>query len=208
MVPPSLVGVGAALLGHDLVEQEQERGGGVDRHRGGDDGLVDAVHQAAHVVERRDGDTGAPDLAEGAGIVRIEAELGGQVEGDAEAGLAAGEQQTVALVALLGGGHAGVLAHGPAAAPVHGRVDAAGVGEDARIGQIPGRLRRAVDRLDGDSRIGFVGRGWRDHGVPTRTSSGAGWSAGEFSSRDDATGGLHGRKGSRKGGGVRRRRAP
>ena len=130
--------VGAALLGHDLVEEEQQGCGRVDRHRGGDDGLVDAVHQAAHVVQRRDGDTGAPDLAEGAGIVRIEAELRGQVEGDAQAGLTAGKQQPVPLVALLGGGHPGVLAHGPAAAPVHRRVDAAGVGKDTGIGQIPG----------------------------------------------------------------------
>jgi hypothetical protein len=38
------------------------------------------------------------------------------------------EQVVVAAVGLLGGAHAGVLAHGPEAAAVHGGLDAAGVG--------------------------------------------------------------------------------
>ena len=36
MVPPSLAGVHALLLGHQLVEQQQDGGGGVDGHRRGD----------------------------------------------------------------------------------------------------------------------------------------------------------------------------
>ena len=139
-----LGGIGALFLGDDLVHQEEERGGGVDRHRGGDRRLVDAVEEAAHVVEGADGDADAADLAEGAGIVGIDAELGGEVEGDAEAGDAALEEELVAPVGFLGGGEPGVLAHGPGAGAVHGGVDAAGVGEVAGI-------RRAAESCPGAS---------------------------------------------------------
>ena len=58
--------------------------------------------------------------------VRVVAHLGRQVEGDRQPGLALLEQVAEALVGLLGGREAGVLAHRPEPAAVHRRLDAAG----------------------------------------------------------------------------------
>ena len=77
------------------------------------------------------------DLAFGLGRVRVVAHLGRQVEGDREAGLALLEQVAEALVGLLGGGEAGVLAHRPEAAAVHRRLDAAGERVLARAARGP-----------------------------------------------------------------------
>jgi hypothetical protein len=61
-------------------------------------------------------------------IVGIEADLGRQVEGDVEAGLAVGDQVLEALVGVGRITEAGVLAHGPRLLAVHLAVDAAGEG--------------------------------------------------------------------------------
>src|SRR5207302_1448149 len=65
------------------------------------------------------------DLAEGAGVVAVEAHEGGQVEGGAQAGLAFFQQEAEALVGLARRAEAGELAHGPQPAAVHAGVDAA-----------------------------------------------------------------------------------
>ena len=68
------------------------------------------------------------------------------------------QEELVALVGLLGRAHAGELAHGPELAPVHRRVDAAGVGifaREAQIGSRPSRSRAVVlgvERLEGVAR--------------------------------------------------------
>jgi hypothetical protein len=76
--------IGSPLLRHDLVEQEQERCGGVDGHRRGNGCLIDAIEEDAHVIQGRDRHTGATNLTQGARIVGIEPELRRQIEGHAE----------------------------------------------------------------------------------------------------------------------------
>ena len=68
-------------------------------------------------------------------VVAVVAHLGRQVEGDREAGLAAGKQVAEALVRLLGGAEAGVLAHRPGPAPYPLAVDAAGEGIGPRLAE-------------------------------------------------------------------------
>ena len=53
----------ALALGDELVEQEEQRGRGVDRHRGRDLAERDPVEQRLHVAERVDRDAGPADLA-------------------------------------------------------------------------------------------------------------------------------------------------
>ena len=62
-----LARVGAAALGGCDVDGEQDRGGGVDGHRGGDVVELDAGEEALHVFEGVDGDADVADFAEGHG---------------------------------------------------------------------------------------------------------------------------------------------
>ena len=116
------------LLGDGDVEREEDGRRGVDGHRGGDLVQRDAIEERLHVAQGADGDAHLPHLALHHGIVGVVADLGGQVEGDGEAGLPLGEQVLVPLVRLLGGAEAGVLAHGPEPAAIHGGLDTPGVG--------------------------------------------------------------------------------
>ena len=75
----------ALLLGDQLVEQQQQRRRGVDRHRRRHLVERDPVEQELHVRDRVDRDAGAPDLALGHRVVGVVAELGGEVEGDRRA---------------------------------------------------------------------------------------------------------------------------
>ena len=61
----------ALLLRHQLVEQEQQRRGRVDRHRRRRLVEGDPAEQDLHVGDRVDRDAGAADLAERARIVRV-----------------------------------------------------------------------------------------------------------------------------------------
>ena len=90
----------ALLVGDGDIERHQPAGGGVDRHRGvhGRDG--DAVEQRAHVADMRDRDADLADLAARQRMVAVVADLGRQVEGDGEPGLALGEIGAVELVGL------------------------------------------------------------------------------------------------------------
>ena len=128
MVPEILSADDALLFGHGDVHAEQDGGGGVDRHGGGDLVQRDAVEEDLHVGQRVDGHADLADFALAHGGVGVVAHLGRQVEGHREAGLAGREQVFVALVGFLGRAETGVLAHGPEAAAVHGRLHAAGVG--------------------------------------------------------------------------------
>ncbi len=87
-------------------------------------------------------------------MVGIIADLGGQVEGHAQAGLAFLEQIEIPLVGLFRRGEPGVLAHGPEASAVHGRLDAAGKRVLAREAQRlkvieRGQVLRGVELVDG-----------------------------------------------------------
>ena len=155
--------VDTLALGHELVEQQEQRRGRIDRHRRRDLVERDPVEQQLHVGERVDCDPGAADLALGTRIVRVEPELGRQVERDREPRLPLLEQVAVARVRLLGRREAGVLPDRPGPSAVHVAVD------PAREGRLPGQLqvargvRRRVDRLELDSRLGqaLVGRSHR-----------------------------------------------
>ena len=153
----------ALLLGDELVEEQQERRRGVDRHRGRDPLERDAREQHLHVGERVDRDPGAADLALGAWVVGVEPELGRQVERDREPRLAPVEQVAVALVRLLGRGEAGVLPDRPRPAAVHVGVDAARERRRARRLELARRVGGRVDRLDLDAGLGLapVGGGHR-----------------------------------------------
>ena len=143
------IGAGAAGDGH--VEREQNAGRGVDGHGGGDAVERDAVKEALHVLDGVDGDADFADFAEGHGRVGVVADLGGQVEGDGEAGGSLVEEEFVTAVALFRVTHAGVLAHGPEAAAVHGGLDAAGVGE------LAGKAEVAVGGKGGEVFSGVEG---------------------------------------------------
>ena len=99
------------------------------------------------------------------GMVGIEADLSGQVEGDGEAGGAVGQQIFVALIGLFGVAHAGVLAHGPQPAAIHGGLHAAGVGIIAGVSDfaflVAGvQIGRRVQGVDWDVGGGLgIGRG-------------------------------------------------
>ena len=98
----------------------------------------DAVEQPLHVGQRRDVDAALPHLAERQRMIGVAAHQRRQVEGDAQAGAAGGDQFLVAGVGLLGRAEAGELPHRPQLAAVAGGVDAADVGELARVGRCRG----------------------------------------------------------------------
>ena len=155
-VPRSLLAGDALLLGRQLVEQQQERRGRVDRHRGRDAVERNALEDDPHVLDRVDGDTRPADLPLRHRVVRVVAELRRQIEGDRQAGLAELEEVAKALVRLLRGTEARVLADRPRPAAVHRRVRAARERELA--GQLRGEVGdvlRRVHRLDLDARVGL-----------------------------------------------------
>ena len=98
-------------------------------------------------------------------MIGIQADLGGQVEGDGEAGGAVGQQIFVAFVGFFGVAHAGILAHGPEAAAVHGGLDAAGIGIVAGVSDVAVlvsgvQIGRGVERTNRE-----CGRRFRDRRV-------------------------------------------
>ena len=162
----------ALLLADELVEQQQHGGGRVDRHRGRDLVERDAVEGGPHVVERVDRDAGAPDLAEAARVVGVQAELGRQVEGHRQALGPVGEQVLVALVGLLRRRVARVLAHRPQLLAVHLAVRPARERELAGLAEalleVLGQVGGLVQRLDLDAGVReaarVVGSDDRRHG--------------------------------------------
>ncbi len=86
-------------------------------------------------------------------MVGVHADLSGEIEGDGKAGLAFAQEVAVTLVGFEGGAEAGVLAHGPEAAAVHGGIDAAGKGEFSGIAEggfgVPvGEIFFSVETID------------------------------------------------------------
>ncbi len=134
-VPEIFGEVSALFFGDGDVEAEKNRGGGVDGHGSGDFFERDAIEKRFHVLEGIDGHADFADFAESEGMIGVDADLRGEIEGDGEASLAFAEEVAIALVGFDGAAEAGVLAHGPEAAAVHGGVDAAGIGEFARVAE-------------------------------------------------------------------------
>ena len=155
-VPRSCVGRDALLLGDELVQQEQQRRGRVDRHRGRDLVERDPVEEELHVGERVDRDAGPPDLAGGARVVGVVAELRREVERDGEPGLPALEQVAEARVRLLGRGGAGVLADRPRPAAVHVRYGPRVNGNSPGSSSSGRDVLGGVDRLDLDPGVGLA----------------------------------------------------
>src|SRR5947209_12859464 len=85
-------------------------------------------------------------------MIGVHADLGRQVKRYREAGGAMGEQVLVTLVGFFSIAHAGVLAHGPETATVHGGLHATGERELAGITDIaviiPAlKIGRGIERL-------------------------------------------------------------
>ena len=133
-------GIGALPLGHRHVESQQDGGGSVDGHRGGNFLQWDALEERLHILQRIDGHAHFSHFAERFGSVGVVPKLGGQVESNRQTGLALLEQVAKAAVGLSGGGVAGVLPHGPQAAAIHGGVHTAGVRKLARLSEVAIRI--------------------------------------------------------------------
>src|SRR5206468_8836843 len=103
------------------------------------------------------------DLADGARVVRVVAELRRQVERDGESGLPAVEQVAEARVRLLRRCEAGVLADRPRPAAIHVAVRAARERKLAGKLELARRVGVRVDRLHLDARLGLAAIG-RGHG--------------------------------------------
>ncbi len=158
----------ALLLGEHEVEGEQDRRGGVDRHRRRDAVERDLREQAPHVGDRVDRHADPSDLASRHRVIAVVADLGRQVEGDRESARSLSEQVAVALIRFVGVREAGVLAHRPQAALVHLAIDAAREREVRRV-----RRPRLRDR---SSRRRRANKRWRT-GCPEGCAvlAGAAW---------------------------------
>ena len=125
---------------------------GVDGH-----GCADLVQgypfeQDAEVAHGIDGHAHLAHLAQGQGVVRIVPDLGGEIEGHAQARLPLLQEIPETPVRILGGAEPGILAHGPEAAPVHVGLDPPGKGILAGKAEIPqvietGDIRRRIERV-------------------------------------------------------------
>ena len=152
------------LLGHQLVEHQQDRGGGVDRHGGGNLVEGNLLKEHPHVFNRVDGHPDLAHLAVRQGVVGVIAHLGGQIEGDGQASGSCSEQLPVALIGFSRGPKARVLPHRPGPAGVHRRVDPAGVRKLPRLtqrnGRLPVRQRLwSIDGLERESGFSFASHG-------------------------------------------------
>ena len=87
---------------------------------------MNSLRMSFCAVPRVDRHADAADFALGQRVVRIQADLGRQVEGDVQPGLAVGNEVFETLVGLGRVAEAGVLAHGPGLLAIHQPVDAAG----------------------------------------------------------------------------------
>ena len=107
--------LGALLGGDRAVEGEQPHRRRVDGHRGVHVGERDAVEERPHVAEVRHRHADPAHLAGGQLVVRVVPGLGGQVEGDRQAGLPLRQVAAEECVGRRGGGVPGVRAHHPGA---------------------------------------------------------------------------------------------
>ena len=127
----------ALLLGGDDVKRHHRQYRAIHGHRHRHLVERDARKQRAHVVDRVDRDAGHADIARDPRMIAVVAAMGGEIEGDREAFLPGRKIAPVEGVGILRGGEAGILPDRPRLGDIHGRVGAAQVGRDARIGVEP-----------------------------------------------------------------------
>src|SRR6266566_2560985 len=102
--------------------------GRVDRHARAHPIEREASEQGVHVLDRRNRDADASDLAAGHWCIAVVAHLRRQVERDAQPFVALGEEVLEPPVRLLRGPETSILAHRPEPTAVHRRMDATGEG--------------------------------------------------------------------------------
>ena len=117
--PGEVRGDDALFLGNEFVEEQQDRRGGIDRHRRRHLVEGDPGEEPLHVLDRIDRDPGPADLTVRARMIRVQTHLGRQIERDRQARLAVFKQVAEPAVGVLGGPQACVLAHRPQTAAVH-----------------------------------------------------------------------------------------
>ena len=144
----------ALLLGGDDVARQHRQHGAVHGHRHAHLVERDAVEQDLHVLDEIDRHARLADVADDARMVEVVAAVGGEIERHRQAHLAGREVGAIELVALLGGREAGVLAHRPGAAGIHGGLGPAGERREARDrthGFEVLEVGRGVERLHRDA---------------------------------------------------------
>ena len=112
------------LARHD-VERHDRQHRAVHGHRHGHLVQRDAVEERPHVIDRVDRHARHADIARHAGMVRIIAAMGGEIEGDGQSHLPGRQVPPVEGIGIFRGGEARVLADGPGLRGVHGGVGAA-----------------------------------------------------------------------------------
>ena len=155
-----LADVGALTARHRHIQSQQDRRRRIDGHRGRNFRQIDAVEEPLHIFDRINRDANLPDFACRERVIGIHTDLRRQIERNRQSRSAVGQQIFVALVRFLGVAHAGVLAHGPQAAAVHGGLHAAGewiFPGIADFALVVGafEIGRSVERLYRDVRGGF-----------------------------------------------------
>jgi len=156
--PGQLRRLDTLLLPHELIQEQQDRRRGVDRHRRAHAVERDPFEQPTHVVDRVDRDARLADLTLGAGMVTVEPHLRREIERRREPRLPVVEQVAEPRVRLFRRRHAGVLPHRPQPVPVHRGVRAPREREGARLAEVATRLPsldvlRAVDGPEVDPGI-------------------------------------------------------
>ena len=136
------IGRYALLLADGDHHCQQDGRGCVDGHADADLVKGNAVEQGLHIAQTGDRHADLAYFAFGKGMVGIITDLRRQVEGNRKAGLPLGDQELIALIALLGVAKAGVLAHGPETAAVHVGLHA------TRVGEFAGEAKLLLVRVD------------------------------------------------------------
>ena len=156
-------GRNALFLGRHDVEREDRQHRAVHGHRHAHPVERNAREQRAHVVDRIDGDPRHAHIARHARMIEVVAAMGREIERDRQTLLARREIAPVEGVRILGRREPGILAHGPGLVDVHGRVGAAQIRRDARIG---------VEKID--ARRDPPGHRRASPGMPSGVSQGCG----------------------------------
>ena len=126
----------ALAFGCRNVKAQKDRGRGVDGHGGTYFVQRNFLEQRFHVFQAAYRDADLAHFPLGHRVIRVITDLGGQVESDGQARLPLLQQVAEPAVGVGGGGVAGVLPHGPEAAPVGIGLNAPGVGELAGVTQV------------------------------------------------------------------------
>src|SRR5437867_6679760 len=117
------------------VERKKDWCGGVDCHASADLSKVDALEETLHIIGAADCDSDSSNLSSSPRMIRVQTELGWQVECRAEPSLTVGYQILEAAISFFGGPETGVLTHGPQPVPIHSIVNPTRVRELARFPQ-------------------------------------------------------------------------